>query len=154
MTRLRWTGLFLVAILVAGCGGKQTQTEKQLFDWAHALSLHLTTDPTGAYTFPAQLGDVDPMLRAELSMNDAWGNPLHYRRLRDGAASVVTSQSMKPTSRQQAGGATSRRDAWLARSVAEAIVVWDGEDDRVGKLVRSLVVQLGEEEVWVVEPGV
>jgi AcrR family transcriptional regulator len=78
----------------------------------------------------------------------------HYRRLREGAAAVVTSQSRKPTSRQQAGGATSRRDAWLARSVAEAIVVWDGEDDRVGKLVRSLVVQLGEEEVWVVEPGV
>jgi ribonuclease HI len=76
-----------------------------------------------------------------------------YRHLRDGAASVVTHQSRKPTSRQQAGGATSRRDAWLARSVAEAVVVWDGEDDRVGKLVRSLVVQLGEEEVWVVEPS-
>jgi hypothetical protein len=64
----------------------------------------------------------------------------------------VTYQSKGPTSRQQAGGAIARRDAWLARSVAEAIVVWDGEDDRVGKLVRSLVVQLGEEEVWVVEP--
>jgi hypothetical protein len=37
--------------------------------------------------------------------------------------------------------------------VAEALVVWDGEEERVGKLVRSLVVQLGEEEVWVVEPG-
>jgi ribonuclease HI len=76
-----------------------------------------------------------------------------YRRLRDGAAAVVTHQSKRPTSRQQAGGATSRRDAWLARLVAEAIVVWDGHDERVGKLVRSLVVQLGEEEVWVVEPG-
>ena len=77
-----------------------------------------------------------------------------YRQLRDGATAVVTSQSRKPTSRQQAGGATSRRDAWLARSVAEAVVVWDGDDDRVGKLVRSLVVQLGEEDVWVVEPPV
>ena len=76
-----------------------------------------------------------------------------YRQLRDGATAVVTHQSRKPTSRQQAGGATTRRDAWLARSVAEAVVVWDGEDERVGKLVRSLVVQLGEEEVWVVEPG-
>ena len=76
-----------------------------------------------------------------------------FRRLVDGAEAVVTLQSRKPTSRQQAGGAIARRDAWLARSVAEAIVVWDGEDDRVGKLVRSLVVQLGEEEVWVVEPG-
>jgi ribonuclease HI len=76
-----------------------------------------------------------------------------YRTLRDGAADVVTLQSRKPTSRQQAGGAIARRDAWLARSVHEALVVWDGDDDRVGKLVRSLVVQLGEEEVWVVEPG-
>ncbi len=59
----------------------------------------------------------------------------------------------RPTSRQQAGGGDRRRDAWLARSVAEAVVVWDGEDERVGRLVRSLVVQLGEEEVWVVEPG-
>jgi ribonuclease HI len=76
-----------------------------------------------------------------------------FRKLRDGAASVVAHQSRKPTSRQQAGGAIARRDAWLARSVAEAVVVWDGDDDRVGKLVRSLVVQLGEEQVWVVEPG-
>jgi hypothetical protein len=76
-----------------------------------------------------------------------------YRRLRDGAVAVVTHQSRKPTSRQQAGGAIARRDAWLARSVSEAVVVWDGHDERAGKLVRSLVVQLGEEEVWVVEPG-
>ena len=76
-----------------------------------------------------------------------------YRRLRDRAVAVVTHQSRKPTSRQQAGGAISRRDAWLARSVAEAVVVWDGDDERAGKLVRSLVVQLGEEEVWVIEPG-
>jgi ribonuclease HI len=86
---------------------------------------------------------------------DVWpeASRARYRRLRDGAAAVVTHQSRKPTSKQQAGGATSRRDAWLARSVAEAVVVWDGHDERVGKLVRSLVVQLGEEEVWVVEPG-
>jgi ribonuclease HI len=76
-----------------------------------------------------------------------------YRELRDGATAVVTLQSKRPTSRQQAGGAIARRDAWLARSVAEAVVVWDGEEDRAGKLVRSLVVQLGEEEVWVVEPA-
>jgi len=76
-----------------------------------------------------------------------------FRELRDRATAVVTAQSKRPTSRQQAGGAISRRDAWLARSVAEALVVWDGEDERVGRLVRSLVVQLGEEEVWVVEPG-
>ena len=93
MVRLRSTGLFLVllmAVLAAGCGGKQTQTEKQLFDWANALNLHLTTDPNSNYTFPVRLGDVDPMLRAELSMDDAWGNPLHYRRLRDDLYQLIS----------------------------------------------------------------
>jgi hypothetical protein len=94
MPRLRWAGLFLLAVLMAvlaaGCGGKQTMTEKQLFDWATVLNLHLTTDPTGAYAFPARLQDVDPMLRAELSMNDAWGNPLHYRRLRDDLYQLIS----------------------------------------------------------------
>ena len=86
--------------------------------------------------------------------DEVWpdGSRRRYGRLRDGAQAVVTLQATKPTSRQQAGGAIARRDAWLARSVQEAVVVWDGDDDRVGKLVRSLVVQLGEEEVWVVEP--
>jgi ribonuclease HI len=77
----------------------------------------------------------------------------HFRALLEGAAAVVTVQSRPPATRQQAGAATSRRDAAVAREVAEAIVVWDGADDRVGRLVRSLVVQLGEEDVWVVEPG-
>lgn len=94
MPRLRWAGLSLamalMTILIAGCGGKQTQTEKQLFDWANVLNLHLTTDPTGAYAFPETLQEVDPMLRAELSMNDAWGNPLHYRRLRDDRYQLIS----------------------------------------------------------------
>ena len=94
MARLRWAGLFLMTVLLivltAGCGGKQTVTEKQLFDWANALNVHLTTDPTGAYAFPARLQDVDPMLRAELSMDDAWGNPLHYRRLRDDLYQLIS----------------------------------------------------------------
>ena len=51
-----------------------------------------------------------------------------------------------------AGTALSRRDAFLARHANEAIVVWDGEDDLVGRQVRSLRDHLGEEEVWVVVP--
>ena len=90
MPRLRWAGLFLVVVLVAGCGGKQSQTEKQLFDWANVLNLHLTTDPTGAYAFPVNLEDVDPALRSELSTQDAWGNPLHYRRLRDDLYQLIS----------------------------------------------------------------
>ena len=75
-----------------------------------------------------------------------------FRELLDGAQSVVTLESKAPSSKQQAGASATRRDAWLARQADSALVVWDEEDDRVGKLVRSLVVALGEEEVWVVEP--
>ena len=32
------------------------------------------------------------------------------------------------------------------------IVVWDGEDDLVGRIVRSLHDHLGEEEVWPLAP--
>jgi ribonuclease HI len=76
----------------------------------------------------------------------------HFAQLLERATAAVALQQTVPRSRQQAGAATARRDAWLGRQVTEAVVVWDGVDDRVGKLVRSLVVQLGEEEVWVVEP--
>jgi len=30
------------------------------------------------------------------------------------------------------------------------VLVWDGEDERIGRLVRSFRDHLGEEEVWVV----
>jgi ribonuclease HI/uncharacterized phage-like protein YoqJ len=76
-----------------------------------------------------------------------------YQRLRDGADGVVVLQARRPQSKQQAGGALARRDAWLARHGHEAVVVWDGDDDRVGRVVRALGDHLGEEEVWVVRPG-
>ena len=50
-----------------------------------------------------------------------------------GAVAVVTLESQAPTSKQQAGGAIARRDAWLARHADEAVVVWDGDDERVGQ---------------------
>lgn len=75
-----------------------------------------------------------------------------FRTLVEGATSTIVLERSAPTTKQRAGASGSRRDAWLARSVAEAVVVWDGEDDRVGRLVRSLQDHLGEEEVWVLEP--
>ena len=77
----------------------------------------------------------------------------HYVRLASAAAREVRLQEKVPESKQAAGGALARRDAWLARHVDEAIVVWDGQDAAVGRLVRSLRDHLGEEEVWVLEPG-
>lgn len=75
-----------------------------------------------------------------------------YRRLLGGAAGQVLLQAKAPDTRQAAGGALSRRDAWLARHAHEALVVWDGDDPAVGRQVRSLRDHLGEEEVWVLEP--
>jgi hypothetical protein len=65
---------------------------------------------------------------------------------------VITLQKNQPATKQAAGAALARRDAWLGRHAAEAVVVWDGEDPAVGRTVRSLQDHLGEDEVWVLEP--
>ena len=75
-----------------------------------------------------------------------------YRELLEGAAGSVVVSTKKPTTKQQAGAALSRRNAWLARHADEAVVVWDGEDAAVGSLVRSFQDALGETEVWLLQP--
>lgn len=76
-----------------------------------------------------------------------------FRRLLDKAAGVVTMQHKDPDSKQSAGNALRRRDAFVYRNVAEAIAVWDHRDERVGTMVRSLHDHVGEDDVWIVEPG-
>jgi ribonuclease HI len=76
-----------------------------------------------------------------------------HRELLDGARAEVVLQSKPPATKQQAGAALSRRDAWLARHADEAVVVWDGSDPAIGRLVRSLNDALGEENVWVIAPA-
>ena len=75
-----------------------------------------------------------------------------YEELLEGAASRVLVGSAPPSTRAQAGAALTRRDAWLARHAAEAVVVWDGRDPGVGRLARSFQDALGETEVWLLEP--
>ena len=75
-----------------------------------------------------------------------------YRRLLDGARSTVVLQAKAPATRQLAGAALRRRDAWLARHAHEAVAVWDGEEASTGRAVRALQDSLGEEEVWIVAP--
>jgi hypothetical protein len=75
-----------------------------------------------------------------------------FRQLAAGAVEVKVLQQKPPTSRQAAGGALARRDAWLARHAAEAIIVWDEKDAAIGKLLRSFQDHLGEEDVWIVTP--
>ena len=75
-----------------------------------------------------------------------------YRALLAGAQATVVLQAKQPDSKQQAGAALARRDAWLARNASEALAVWNGDDPFVGRLVRSLQDHLGEEQVWVLSP--
>lgn len=76
-----------------------------------------------------------------------------FRRLVDDAAETVSLQTVQPDTTPKASAAFKRRDAWLARHADEAVVVWDGDDTLVGRQVRSLQDELGEEAVWIVSPG-
>jgi uncharacterized phage-like protein YoqJ len=73
-----------------------------------------------------------------------------FRRLLDGATARVVLQSKPPATKQQAGVALRRRDAWIARNADEALAVWDGKDATAGRAVRALEDALGEDEVWVI----
>ncbi len=75
-----------------------------------------------------------------------------FRALRDQARQVIELQRRVPASKQQAGAALARRDAWLIRHARDAIVVWDGQDPALGKLVRSIEERLSE-DVWLVDPA-
>jgi ribonuclease HI/uncharacterized phage-like protein YoqJ len=87
--------------------------------------------------------------------DSVWPAPsrARFRELLAGAKGQVVLQAKAPPSRQQAGAALRRRDAWLARNADEAVVVWDEDDADVGRLVSSLRDALGEEEVWVIPPS-
>jgi ribonuclease HI/uncharacterized phage-like protein YoqJ len=75
-----------------------------------------------------------------------------FGTLLDGARSTVLLQNKAPATKQLAGAALRRRDAWLARHAHEAIAVWDGQDATVGRAVRALQDAVGEDDVWVVAP--
>ncbi len=77
-----------------------------------------------------------------------------FRHLLDRATTTLVLEARQPATKQLAGAAIRRRDAWLARHAQEAIVVWDGHDANVGRTLRSLQDAMGEEEVWVVTPPV
>jgi ribonuclease HI len=74
-----------------------------------------------------------------------------YARLLDRAAARVLLERAAPDSKPKAAAALARRDGWLARQADEALVVWDGRDPALGKLVRNLEDRLGD-DVWIVDP--
>ncbi|MEA2704511.1 MAG: ribonuclease [Actinomycetota bacterium] len=73
-----------------------------------------------------------------------------FRGLLDAATTQVVMENGPPATKQQAGAALRRRDAWIARNADEALAVWDGEDATTGRAVRALEDALGADEVWVV----
>ena len=75
-----------------------------------------------------------------------------FAELVDAAEVALTLEKKAPATKQLAGAALARRDAWLAKQVDAAVVVWDQEDDAVGRLVRSLEDHLGPEHVLLVHP--
>jgi ribonuclease HI/uncharacterized phage-like protein YoqJ len=75
-----------------------------------------------------------------------------FGELLTAADAVITLDAKVPANKQLAGAALGRRDAWLAKQVDSAVVVWDQEDDDVGRLVRSLEDHLGEDQVLQVHP--
>lgn len=86
--------------------------------------------------------------------DSVWPTPTRARfaSLRAAAAGVIVLQPKPPATKQAAGAALSRRDAWLYRHADAAIAVWDGRDAVVGRMVRSLEDHLGATEVRVVAP--
>ncbi len=85
---------------------------------------------------------------------DAKWPPESRQRFRDlcaAAEEVVTLERKVPENSSGVAGSLARRDAWLARNVASAILVWDRESDQLARLASSLEDHMGD-EVWYVEP--
>lgn len=74
-----------------------------------------------------------------------------FAQMLDRAAGVVCLQRRIPDTPRKAADALRRRDAWFREVADEALVVWDGDDRRVGRLVDALERELPD-DVWVVEP--
>ena len=81
------------------------------------------------------------------------GSRAHFQRLVAGARRVKTLERKVPDSNHKLAGSFRRRESWLRSTADEAIVVWDGKDGALGKSVRSLQKDLGEENVWIIDPG-
>jgi ribonuclease HI/uncharacterized phage-like protein YoqJ len=75
-----------------------------------------------------------------------------YRRLLAEAREVVLLQKKAVRSPGDVRRAMGQRDAWITRSADAAIVVWDGRDALLGKAVRALEQQVGD-EVWIIDPA-
>jgi ribonuclease HI/uncharacterized phage-like protein YoqJ len=75
-----------------------------------------------------------------------------YAELVRGAEAALLLERKAPETKQKAGAALARRDAWLTNHADQAVVVWDGADAALGRLVRTLEDRL-DDDVWLVNPA-
>ena len=65
------------------------------------------------------------------------------------ASAVVRLEKKVPADNKAAGQALDRRNGWLRKAATEAIVVWDHDEPRMGKVVAALE-QAMPDDVWIV----
>jgi len=74
-----------------------------------------------------------------------------FQELRAEAIAVVQLERKVPADQRAAGQALDRRNGWLRRVATEAVVVWDGQEPRMGQVVERLEQALPD-DVWIVSP--
>lgn len=85
--------------------------------------------------------------------DSVWPEPARRRfaELSANAQAVVRLERKAPESAQRAGQAIDRRNGWLRKVADEALIVWDGTEKRVGKVVADFE-KSHPDDVWVVSP--
>jgi ribonuclease HI/uncharacterized phage-like protein YoqJ len=75
-----------------------------------------------------------------------------YRQLLAGAAENLTLSKKQPRSKQDAGMAAARRNQALIAAAHGALVVWDGQDRRLGEDIAVLERRITD-DVWIIPPS-
>ncbi len=73
-----------------------------------------------------------------------------FSELIAGAEAVVRLERKAPDTAKAAGQALDRRNGWLRKIASEVVIVWDGRDGRVGRLVKAFEQELPD-DVWIIE---
>jgi uncharacterized phage-like protein YoqJ len=74
-----------------------------------------------------------------------------FKLLADAAHATTVISPKHPATKQAAGAAIGKRDAWLIAHAEGALVVWDGVDRKLRDDVRALERRIPD-DVWVVTP--
>jgi ribonuclease HI len=75
-----------------------------------------------------------------------------FRLLVDAARETIVISPKEPATKQAAGMAIGKRNAWLTAHAEAAVVVWDGTDRTVRDDVRALERRIPD-DVWIVAPA-